>query len=341
MRNKRKTYTLGIILLVLFLGIGYAYLSTTLSINGTTDIDSNTWNVYWNNVQVTSGSVTGEQVTQTPTIDTNKTTVSFHVRLKEPGEFYEFTVDAVNAGTIDAMIDNITKTSTIPNYLKYTITYSSGAEISQKNYLRSNSTEVYKVRIEYSNNINPSDLPSTSQSISLSFGVTYIQANEEAFNATRVIFTNHGVYADSTLEPVHANEIPYFESYEEIVDDFGHSFFLMLEMNNNNIAEGKYVGFIINNEVYYIKGEGATLIEENIYDEDSIYFESNKEVLKRAFGENNCSNSNYYSSAAYTCSNNNLTANISPKGAVTIKGINDGGWYCVVHANGLSFCFDD
>ena len=50
MRNKRKTYTLGIILLVLFLGIGYAYLSTTLSINGTTDIDSNTWNVYWNNV---------------------------------------------------------------------------------------------------------------------------------------------------------------------------------------------------------------------------------------------------------------------------------------------------
>ncbi len=86
--KKRKSLIVGIILIVLFFGIGYAYLTTTLNINGTTDVDANTWNVYWNNVLVTSGSVTGSQVTTAPTIDTNKTTVSFQVRLSKPGDFY-------------------------------------------------------------------------------------------------------------------------------------------------------------------------------------------------------------------------------------------------------------
>ena len=87
------------------LGIGYSFLTTTLSINGTADVDANTWNIYWDNVQVKTGSVSGTQVTTAPTIDTNKTTVSFQVNLKQPGEYYEFTVDAKNDGSIDAMVD--------------------------------------------------------------------------------------------------------------------------------------------------------------------------------------------------------------------------------------------
>ena len=122
MRRKSKfNLILIIFILVLVLGLGYAYLTTTLSINGTTDVDSNTWNIYWDNVQVKEGSVTAT----TPTIDTNKTTVTFNVHLSKPGDFYEFTVDAKNDGTIDAMIETISSTinnsTTIPNYLIYKV----------------------------------------------------------------------------------------------------------------------------------------------------------------------------------------------------------------------------
>ena len=181
MRKRRKLNIILILFVVILLfGLGYAYLTTTLSINGTTDVDSNTWNIYWDNVEVTTGSVAAD----TPVIDTNKTTVTFNVHLSKPGDFYEFTVDVKNAGTIDAMIDTVTSTlngsniTTLPNYLNYIVTYSDDIEIKSKQELLSGTKETYKIRVEYKKDINPSDLPTTDQNLSLSFKVTYIQKDE-------------------------------------------------------------------------------------------------------------------------------------------------------------------
>ena len=149
-------------------GIGYAYLTTTLSINGVTDVDANNWNVYFDNVQITDGSVTGDQVTTAPSIDSIGTTVSYHIRLKEPGEYYEFTVDVVNAGTIDAMIESINSKMNnnplveLPAYLNYNITYADGAELLEFQELNAGVTESIKVRIEYNNDLAPEDLPSSA-----------------------------------------------------------------------------------------------------------------------------------------------------------------------------------
>ncbi len=175
MRKKKRTLILGILLIVLSLGMGYAFLTTTLSISGVTNVDSNTWNVYWNNVQVTSGSVSAS----TPTIDTNKTTVSFSVNLHQPGDYYEFTVDAKNAGSIDAMIDTVTQ-STAPDYINYSVTYNDGRGLYSKQYLKANKTETIKIRVEYKADLNASELPQTAQTLNLSFGVTYVQADETA-----------------------------------------------------------------------------------------------------------------------------------------------------------------
>ena len=57
MRKKKKSLFFIIALLVMCFGIGYAYLTTTLSINGVTDVDANNWDVYFDNVNVTEGSV--------------------------------------------------------------------------------------------------------------------------------------------------------------------------------------------------------------------------------------------------------------------------------------------
>ena len=181
MRIDKDNIKILLFILILGLGIGYSYLNTELNINGTANINSANWSVYWNNVQVSNGSVEAT----TPTIS-NQTTVSFDVTLAEPGDYYEFTVDAVNGGSIDAMIDTIdsklngTTITTLPDYLEYTVTYSDGLVLEPNHELLANTTETYKVRIEYRTDINANQLPATNQTLSLQFTVTYRQATDAA-----------------------------------------------------------------------------------------------------------------------------------------------------------------
>ena len=102
--NRNLLIVVGVI--VLFLTVGYALLSANLSINGTSIINNSNWDIHLENVQVTSGSVAADE----PEIDSDGVTVTYDVTLSKPGDFYEFTVDAVNGGSIDAMIDTIVST---------------------------------------------------------------------------------------------------------------------------------------------------------------------------------------------------------------------------------------
>ena len=179
--RQRYLYTVLIIIL-LTLSLGYALLTTNLNIVGTTVVKDNKWDIYFNNVQVSSGSVTAS----TPVIDTAKTTVSYSVTLNLPGDYFEFTVDAKNAGTIDGMISTIsnklngTEITTLPNYLEYNVTYSDGIAIQNNHLLEAGKTETYKVRVGYKKDITKDDLPSTEQTLNLTFSVTYVQADENA-----------------------------------------------------------------------------------------------------------------------------------------------------------------
>ena len=91
-----------LILLVCGITIGFAILTTTLEINGIGLIKGNKWDIHWENVANEAG-VTA----QTPVIDSNKTTVTYEINLVNPGDYYEFTVDAVNAGSLDGVIIDI------------------------------------------------------------------------------------------------------------------------------------------------------------------------------------------------------------------------------------------
>ena len=182
MRIDKDNIKIILILLVVCLGIGYSYLNTELNINGTANINSANWSVYWNNVQVTEGSVSAP----TPTIDSDKTTVSYTITLEKPGDYYEFTVDAVNAGTIDAMIETIDSKlngvtmEEVPAYLDYGISYADNIPLEENQELLHDSTETYKVHIGYADYIEAEDLPDENQSLSLEFTVTYKQADDDA-----------------------------------------------------------------------------------------------------------------------------------------------------------------
>ncbi|MBR6137639.1 MAG: DUF285 domain-containing protein [Bacilli bacterium] len=185
MRGNRKIgiYLIATIIIA-FITIGFAYLNASLSIVGSSSIKSSSWNVYWDNIQVSDGSVSGSQVTQEPTIDSSKTAVSFNVRLSKPGDFYEFTVDAVNDGTMDVMVDvvtggiyesNGTTPKELPNYLEYSFTYASGDSIVANDLLKVGWQKKYKIRVHFKEDISPIDLPSTADSFVFKFGASYAQ----------------------------------------------------------------------------------------------------------------------------------------------------------------------
>ena len=185
-KGSRKFFSIIFIFLLLLISLGFAYLSSSLNIIGNATVRRNTWNVYWDNVQVTNGSVSGTNVTTPATINTNKTQVSFSIVLSTPGDFYEFTVDAVNGGTIDAMIDSIesllndSEITSLPSYLNYTVSYYAGDDIEERHLLAANTTETYRVRVEYNKDISANDLPTTDQNLSFSFSVNYVQSTSSA-----------------------------------------------------------------------------------------------------------------------------------------------------------------
>ena len=173
LRNKKSF----IILTVLCMGIGFAFLSTNLTITGNTSVSGNSWNIYFTNVQVAEDSVDATVVPTTT--GTNTTSIDYTVTLDKPGDFYEFTVDAVNNGTINAMIQNVNMTtldSDVAKYISYTATYEDGTPLAQNDVLKKNTTATYKVRVEYKKNISASDLSEEDNSLTLTFGVNYVQA---------------------------------------------------------------------------------------------------------------------------------------------------------------------
>ena len=176
-KKKNSSFVVIALLLIVTISIGYAALSTTLNINGTSTIKTQTWDVHFANVKVTTNS--GATVTKAPTITDGKTTeVTYNVALNQPGSVYEFTVDVVNGGSIAA------KTSAAPTLggntqtgiLNYTVTWSDGSAITANTTLAAGATKTAKVRVEYKKDITVSQLPAADTALTLTCSIPYVQA---------------------------------------------------------------------------------------------------------------------------------------------------------------------
>lgn len=161
--------------------VGYAALSTTLSITGKGTLSKNSWDIHFENLVIVDNGASA--VTTAPTIDSTKTKVSFNITLSKPGDSYEFTVDAVNKGTIDAMLSGFSATSLTTDqqkYLTYTVTYGDGATISTKDYLKKGTSETIRVRVRFRDDLTSADLPSSAETLNLTATFVYVQADSTA-----------------------------------------------------------------------------------------------------------------------------------------------------------------
>ena len=175
----RKVLTLGLCLVVVCvftLTIAYAALNAVLTIQGSAQVTSSNWDVHFSNPKVTNGSAT----TTVPTLTTGKS-LTFSTALNMPGDFYEFTVDVVNSGSIDAIIEKVTKTPELTTeqakFLKYEISYANGESIANKQAIAAGVTMPIKVRVEYRNDLVASDLPTGQVQLTLGLVLDYIQSD--------------------------------------------------------------------------------------------------------------------------------------------------------------------
>ena len=173
---KRINKKFIIFILILFIIIGFAYLSATLNIAGLIGYKGNSWNIYFDNVQMIKNDVSADK----PIINNSKDSVDFNISLSEPGEIYKFSVDVVNDGTIDAMIGEFIKTgidSTNEDYIDYSVKYSNGEEVNVNDLLMHNTKVRLIVNVEYK---YTTDRLAPENTSSYSLTIKYVQANDNA-----------------------------------------------------------------------------------------------------------------------------------------------------------------
>ena len=353
--NKKRVFIyLFFIMLLSTLTLGYSLLTTTLEIEGVGKISKAVWNIHFANIQTTQGSVTPVQA---PTIS-NDTNIAFSVKLAEPTNFYEFTADIVNEGTIDAKINSFTilpvLTEAQKKYFNYTVTYSDGTEIKVNDALNANTTEKIKVRFEYLEQTDTSLYPTEDQEFSLQVGIDYVQGkgNEVGHGLTGTRYTTNkynSTYGDDSyvwIGKKPTDNITLYNTVAEAKAAFSNRPFYLKHEIENDIVKDSYVCFEKDSNTYCLRGQAiyekvnnSWQCKSEFYDSEnnkclSTYYESNKTILKQAFGDSKCTQS---SSSLY-CSAGGLYASAGEYGFVNAY---DASADCYVDNNGDSHCREE
>ena len=179
-KNNTAMYLMIFILVVVAIGIGYAFLNKNLKINGTSNIAKNaSWDVHFEDISM----ITNTTNSSAPSLTEQDTIINFTANLKVPTDEYSFSANIVNDGTIDAMVSEVVKsnlTTTQEKYTEFSVTYLDGTAINKKDKLAKGTSLPIKVKVKYKDDINAIDLPTTDESLSLSVTITYMQADSSA-----------------------------------------------------------------------------------------------------------------------------------------------------------------
>ena len=265
----RKTLYLVLaiaIISVFTLSVAYAAMSAVLEIHGNSEVVASNWDIHLENVKVKSGSVSAN----TPKIS-GASSVSFDVELNTPGEFYEFTVDVVNGGAIDAMIDSVVKipelTTEQSKYIKYEITYENGESISTKQNLKKGTSTPIKIRVEYRNDISVSDLPNSATELSLKFTLIYVQSDGSGSD-----IPNNGMSSESAVN------MAYYSGIDKAVAAIGSG--TVIESADASSDTGT-IGVYIDNssELFVVQLQSDITLTESLNVESDLMIDLNGHTI--------------------------------------------------------------
>ncbi len=198
LNSKQRNYIIvGLCMVLVIMGVGYAAFQSQLKISGTSNIASNF------NVKITSitpNSIIGTAENKTEVTTYNDTSATFGVSLKSPGDSITYDITIVNQGTIDAVLKTITKTDASNSAILFE---TSG--VNEGDELKVGETATMKVKVTYNPSVTsqPNILDST-----LKLTLDYAQKGTEVMPGTNnillggkeveIVTEGDGLYVDST-----------------------------------------------------------------------------------------------------------------------------------------------
>ena len=189
--RRRKTKKFIIVILILFISIGFAYLSASLNITGLATIKRSVWDVHFENIVNENEDVLN--IDTPAVISNNKLRVDFEVSLDQPGQEYSFYVDVLNNSTFDVALNNLSISgldSSLENYIIPTVTYSDGITPLPNDILKENSLETLRVSVKYNDDLDANNLPTSDSDFQLSVQLTYIQADNNSKERKHLEYIN-------------------------------------------------------------------------------------------------------------------------------------------------------
>ena len=194
MRNSKNIVfgMLALVVSVVAIGLAYAGFTGTLNINGTGNVISSKWDIYFNNLS--NAVTTGTANVVTPATISPKTKIGdYYVELASPGDSVTYTFDVVNDGDFDAVLTTLTKSSptcsggaTLCNYLSYTLKYTSNnTDVAENDKLLVGETKNMTLKLILDPNMPASALSSTELSVS-DLGITLLYSQDSSYGGNPV-----------------------------------------------------------------------------------------------------------------------------------------------------------
>ena len=184
MRKEKNLQNLTLVFLaiaVLIMSVGFAAYNQTLNITGTTTFSAAKWDVHFD-----TSTFNETSTIKATTKNVGDTAITYSVTLPSPGSTYSFTVNAINAGTINAQLKKITLsglTTAQQEYITYTVNYAGTDYTATTDGLAinlpagSSNTAQVTVTVNYVYPEAASSLPATDQELTLTAAFDYQSVN--------------------------------------------------------------------------------------------------------------------------------------------------------------------
>ena len=292
----KKKRTL-VIILIMLISIGFAYISTSLNIFGDLTFKESSWDVHFEELNITNQKMysVNANITGDLTITTSGT-------FDLPGDYYEFEVYMVNDGTIDANIEEINVTGITDqnrDYLSYSLVYADdGTDVLVNDMLPAHTQKLLKFHVEYKQDID--EFPDfNSANLSFSFGFMNLKNSKKSF--VRKLSNDD---FDYTYTVKFLDDLGY-----ECRDDLVYHAYLNREgefTDKNEFESFDDIASEIEYEIYYnydtdyVEGVYDVDWDGSIYNEDLVinvvyeclkyhlvinYLDNNGEVIAEAYDE--------------------------------------------------------
>ena len=187
-RNKNIVFgMLALVVSVVAIGLAYAGFTGTLNVNGTGNVVSSKWDIYFNNLS--NAATTGTANVVTPATISPKTKIGdYYVELASPGDSVTYTFDVVNDGNFDAVLTTLTKsnpnctpTATLCNYLTYTLKYTEDdIDVAENDELLAGETKNMRLVLTLRSDTPASALSNTDLSVN-GLGITLLYSQNSSY----------------------------------------------------------------------------------------------------------------------------------------------------------------